>query len=211
MSHEIPIEEALGASFNAPTDLKRRKFLVAATTAIGGAGVAVAAVPFIMNMLPSAKALGAGAPVEVDISKLEPGMLVTSEWRGQPVWVVNRTPTMLAMLQKNDSMLTDPNSEQNQQPEYCKNATRSIKPEYMVLIGICTHLGCSPTYRPNPVAPDIGSYWTGGWLCACHGSRYDLAARVYQGSPAPLNMVVPPHFYLTDTRIKVGVDPKKGA
>lgn len=194
---------------NQQVDRSKRRFLVAATTAVGGvAGVAVM-VPFVMSMLPSQRAKAAGAPVEVDISKIEPGMLLAVEWQGKPVWVVNRTKEMLTMLPKNVPHLLDPKSQEPQQPVYCQNDTRSIKPEFLVVVGICTHLGCSPTFRKEVGAEDLGgASWLGGWFCPCHGSKYDLAARVYKGMPAPLNMVVPPHNYLSDTRILVGEDPK---
>jgi ubiquinol-cytochrome c reductase iron-sulfur subunit len=190
-------------------DKSRRRVLIAATSAVGAVGVGFALVPFISSMNPSAKARAAGAPVEADISKLEPGALLRVKWRGKPIWIVNRTPEMLATLASNDPMLVDPNSEVPQQPEYCKNPTRSIKPEYLVVIGICTHLGCSPTYRPDVAPDDLGPDWKGGWFCPCHGSRFDLAARVFKGSPAPTNLVIPPHTYLSDTTILVGAD--KGA
>lgn len=194
---------------NQQVDRRKRRFLIAATTAVGGvAGVAVLT-PFVMSMMPSQRAKAAGAPVEVDISKIEPGMLLAVEWQGKPVWVVNRTKEMLAMLPKNDPNLQDPKSEEPQQPDYCKNETRSIKPEFLVVVGICTHLGCSPTFRKEVGAADLGgASWLGGWFCPCHGSKYDLAARIYKGMPAPLNMVVPPYKYLSDTRILVGEDTK---
>jgi ubiquinol-cytochrome c reductase iron-sulfur subunit len=185
----------------------RRKFLVAASSAVGGVAAVGVAVPMLMSMLPSARAKAAGAPVEIDISKVEPGSYVAVEWRGKPVWVVNRTKEMLDNLPKNDGALTDPKSEAaTQQPTYCVNPVRSIKPEYLVLVGICTHLGCSPTYRPEVAPADLGAEWHGGWFCPCHGSRFDLAARVYAGSPAPTNLVIPPHKYLNDGLILVGED-----
>ena len=189
-------------------DARKRKFLIAATTAFGGVAAAGVAVPLVMSMLPSARAKAAGAPVEVDISKVEPGMLLTVEWRGKPVWIVNRTKEMLDLLAKHDDQLSDPKSEQPQQPDYCKNATRSIKPEYLVAVGICTHLGCSPTFRPEVGAADLGGDWPGGFFCPCHGSRFDLAARVFKGVPAPLNLVIPPHQYLSATKVLIGVDTK---
>ncbi len=190
-------------------DTSKRKFLIAATSAVGGVAAAGVAVPLVMSMLPSARAKAAGAPVEVDISKVEPGMLLTVEWRGKPVWVVNRTKEMLDGLSKIDSQLTDPNSEQPQQPEYCKNATRSIKPEYLVAVGICTHLGCSPSEKLKlGVDSGLGADWPGGFFCPCHGSRFDLAARVFKNVPAPTNLVIPPHQYLSDTRLLIGVDTK---
>ncbi|MBW8364937.1 MAG: ubiquinol-cytochrome c reductase iron-sulfur subunit [Rhizobium sp.] len=189
-------------------DTRKRKFLIAATSAVGGVAVAGVAVPLVMSMLPSARAKAAGAPVEVDISKIEPGMLLTAEWRGKPVWVVNRTKEMLDLMAKHNDKLVDPNSEQPQQPEYCKNATRSIKPEFLVVVGICTHLGCSPTYRKEVGAEDLGADWPGGFLCPCHGSRFDLAARVFKNVPAPTNLVIPPHQYLSAGKIQIGVDAK---
>jgi ubiquinol-cytochrome c reductase iron-sulfur subunit len=193
---------------NQQVDRSKRRFLVAATAAMGGvAGVAVLT-PFVMSMLPSERAKAAGAPVEADISKVEPGMLLAIEWQGKPVWIVNRTKDTLAELNKIGDKLLDPNSDQPQQPAYCKNTARSIKPEYLVVVGICTHLGCSPTFRPELAPADLGPDWVGGWFCPCHGSRYDLAARVYKNVPAPLNMQVPPYKYLTASRILVGVDEK---
>jgi ubiquinol-cytochrome c reductase iron-sulfur subunit len=186
----------------------KRKFLVAATSAVGVVAAAGVATPLVMSMLPSARAKAAGAPVEIDISKMEPGMLLTAEWRGKPVWVVNRTKDMLDMLVKHDSKLADPKSEIPQQPAYCKNAYRSIKPEYMVAVGICTHLGCSPTFRKEVGAADLGADWPGGFFCPCHGSRFDLSTRVFSGSPAPTNLVVPPYHFINDGRILVGEDPK---
>jgi ubiquinol-cytochrome c reductase iron-sulfur subunit len=190
-------------------DGSKRRFLVAMTSAVGGVAAAGAAVPFVMSMMPSARALAAGAPVEVDLAKVEPGMLLTVEWRGKPVWIVNRTPEMLAMLAKHDDRLTDPASDNaGQQPEYCKNPTRSINPKYLVAVGICTHLGCSPTFRKELAPADLGADWPGGFFCPCHGSRFDLAARVFAGSPAPTNLVIPPHKYLSETKLLVGEDQK---
>jgi ubiquinol-cytochrome c reductase iron-sulfur subunit len=186
----------------------KRKFLIAATSAVGGVAAAGVAVPLVMSMLPSARAKAAGAPVEVDISKIEPGMLLTVEWRGKPVWIVNRTKEMLDVLAKNDPQLADPSSDMPQQPAYCKNPTRSIKPEYLVAVGICTHLGCSPTFRKDVGAADLGADWRGGFFCPCHGSRFDLAARVFKGVPAPTNLVIPPHQYLSDAKLLIGVDAK---
>jgi ubiquinol-cytochrome c reductase iron-sulfur subunit len=189
-------------------DTSKRKFLIAATSAVGGVAAAGVAVPLVMSMMPSARAKAAGAPVEVDISKVEPGMLLTVEWRGKPVWIVNRTKEMLDMLAKHDDKLADPKSEMPQQPDYCKNANRSIKPEFLVAVGICTHLGCSPTYRKDVGAADLGADWPGGFFCPCHGSRFDLAARVFKGVPAPTNLVIPPHQYLSDAKLLIGVDAK---
>jgi ubiquinol-cytochrome c reductase iron-sulfur subunit len=188
-------------------DGSKRRFLVAMSSAVGGVAAIGAATPLVVSMLPSARALAAGAPVEVDLSKVEPGMLLTVEWRGKPVWIVNRSKEMLDLLAKHDDRLTDPGSENaSQQPEYCKNPTRSIKPEFLVAVGICTHLGCSPTYRKEVGPADLGADWPGGFFCPCHGSRFDLAARVFSGSPAPTNLVIPPHKYLSDTKLLVGED-----
>jgi ubiquinol-cytochrome c reductase iron-sulfur subunit len=190
-------------------DNKRRRVLIAATGVVGAVGIGYVAVPFIASLNPSARARAAGAPVEADISKLESGAILRVKWRGKPVWVVNRTEEMLAALPGLDPQLVDPNSDSSIQPEYCKNTTRSIKPEYLVAVGICTHLGCSPSYRPEVAPPDLGPDWKGGFFCPCHGSRYDLAARVFQGSPAPTNMVIPKHSYLSDTLIRIGEDGGK--
>jgi ubiquinol-cytochrome c reductase iron-sulfur subunit len=176
---------------------------------VGAVGIGYVAVPFIASLNPSARARAAGAPVEADISKLESGAILRVKWRGKPVWVVNRTKEMLAALPGLDPQLVDPNSDSSIQPEYCKNATRSIKPEYLVAVGICTHLGCSPTYRPEVAPPDLGPDWKGGFFCPCHGSRFDLAARVFQGSPAPTNLVIPKYSYLSDTLIRIGEDGGK--
>lgn len=196
---------------NGEVDRKKRRFLIAATSAVGGMAAVATAVPFVMSMMPSQRARAAGAPVEVDIGKIDPGALLTVEWRGKPVWIVNRTPDMLALLPKHDARLKDPTSSEPQQPSYCKNATRSIKPQYLVAVGICTHLGCSPTYRKEVGAADIGSDWPGGFFCPCHGSKFDLAARVFKDVPAPLNLVIPPYKYMTDTRLLVGADDKGAA
>jgi ubiquinol-cytochrome c reductase iron-sulfur subunit len=182
----------------------RRRFLTAATTVIGGVGVGFALVPFISSMEPSARARAAGAPVRADISKIEPGQLIRVKWRGKPIWILDRTQSMLDTLPTLDDELRDPHSEEPQQPPYAKNEYRSIKPKYLVLIGICTHLGCSPTYRPDIAPADLGKDWKGGFFCPCHGSRFDLAGRVFKGVPAPLNMVVPPYRYLSDTEIEIG-------
>lgn len=188
-----------------------RRRLVVATAAVGGAGAIAALVPFVSSLLPSERAKAAGAPVEVDISKLEPGQMMTVEWRGKPVWIINRTKEMLETLPKLADSVADPKSDKNQQPEYCKNDTRSIKPEIMVAVGICTHLGCSPGSKfKKGTEEGMPSDWMGGFLCPCHGSTFDLAGRVFKNKPAPDNLEVPPHVYLSDTRIMVGVD-KKGA
>jgi ubiquinol-cytochrome c reductase iron-sulfur subunit len=191
-------------------DCGRRRLLVA-TAAVGGVAGVATAVPFVASMLPSERAKSAGAPVEVDISKVAPGSMMTVEWRGKPVWIINRNKEMLESLKKTDSLVSDPHSEKTQQPDYCKNETRSIKPEIMVVVGICTHLGCSPSEKFKTGAESgVTSDWAGGFLCPCHGSTFDLAGRVYKNKPAPDNLEVPPHMYLSDTKIVIGQD-KKGA
>ena len=187
-------------------DTGRRRFLTVATSVIGGVGVVYAAAPFINSWFPSTKAQAMGAPVKIDISKLEPGAQLTVEWRGQPIWVIRRTKEMLDKLKDLDKLLRDPNSEENQQPKYADNAYRSIKPEYLVVVGVCTHLGCVPLYKPELGSLDPA--WQGGFFCPCHGSKYDLAGRVYKGVPAPLNLVVPPYMYQGETVIVVGEDEK---
>ena len=191
---------------NQQVDRSKRRFLVAATTVVGGAAGVVVLTPFVLSMMPSERAKAAGAPVVVDFSKLEPGMQLAVAWQGKPVWVVNRTPAMLAKLAGLAPRLADPDSDVPQQPPYCENIYRSIKPEYLVVVGICTHLGCSPNFLPTFASPGLGADWPGGWLCPCHGSRYDLSARVFKHYPAPKNMVVPPHYYMAATRILVGKD-----
>jgi len=186
----------------------KRRFLLAATTVVGGIGVVAATAPFLISLAPSERAKAAGAPVDIDIAKLEPGQKIDVEWRGKVVWVINRTPTMLASLPKMDARLLDPNSDSSQQPTYCKNENRSIKPAIWVAVGICTHLGCSPTYRPEVAPMDLGADWLGGFFCPCHQSKFDLAGRVFKGVPAPANLVIPPHKYLSDTRIVIGEDTK---
>lgn len=188
-------------------DLTRRHFLTVATSVVGGVGVVAAAVPFVASMQPSARARAAGAPVEVDISKIEPGGIAKVEWRGRAIAIVRRTDAMLERTKElGASVLRDPNSEEPQQPEYATNEFRSIKPEYFVVVSNCTHLGCSPTYRPEVAPEDLGADWKGGFFCPCHGSKFDLAGRVYQGVPAPLNLLVPPHRYLNETMLMIGED-----
>ena len=184
-------------------DARRRRFLTAGVAVVGGVAAAGVAVPFVAAWQPSERARAIGAPIEVDISKLEPGQMLTEKWRGQPVWIVSRTPEILEDLPRIDDRLRDPESTQNQQPKYAKNEFRSIKPEIVVLIGICTHLGCSPLRVKQDQAP-LGTGWPGGFFCPCHGSKFDYAGRVYAGVPAPTNLVVPPHRYLSDTRILIG-------
>ncbi|WP_248803296.1 ubiquinol-cytochrome c reductase iron-sulfur subunit [Pseudomonas sp. MWU13-2100] len=196
-------------SSNDGVNAGRRRFLVAATSVVGAAGAVGAAVPFVGSWFPSAKAKAAGAPVKVNISKIEPGQQMIAEWRGQPVFIVHRTPEILGNLAKIEDRLADPNSKESTQPPYVDPKNRSIKPELLLLIGICTHLGCSPTFRPEVAPADLGADWVGGYFCPCHGSHYDLAGRVYKSQPAPLNLPVPPHSYESDTIIVIGVDTEK--
>jgi ubiquinol-cytochrome c reductase iron-sulfur subunit len=193
-------------------DRNKRRFLTLLTTGVGAMGAAFAATPFVLSMTPSARARAAGAPVEVDISKLEPGQALTVEWRGKPVWIVRRTKDMLDRLAGLNNLLSDPESKRiEQQPAYAANPTRSLKPEILVLVGICTHLGCSPQKILQAGASSgMGEEWPGGFFCPCHGSKFDLAGRVYKNVPAPTNLPVPPHMYLGDSRILIGED-KKGA
>jgi ubiquinol-cytochrome c reductase iron-sulfur subunit len=190
-----------------PADPARRSLLVATATA-GGIGVAAAAVPFVASMLPSERAKALGAPVEADISALKPGELQILEWRGKPVWVLKRTPEMLESIKKDDDRVSDPNSEVPLQPDYAKNEYRSRKPDLAVIVGVCSHLGCSPQLRPP--GGEMGADWPGGFYCPCHGSKFDLAGRVFKGVPAPVNLTVPPYTYVSDSRIIIG-DDKKGA
>lgn len=200
-------------SFQAPTsaDLEKRQFLTMATAAVGAVGALVAAVPFVGSMKPSERAKAAGAPIEEDISNIPPGTIKTVEWRGQPVWIINRTDEMTADLAKHNDQLSDPMCEvESQQPVYCKNASRAIKPNIGVVVGLCTHLGCSPTPKIEE-GGDMGENWTGGFFCPCHGSKFDLAGRVFKGSPAPTNLVVPPHSYTADGTLVIGVATKAEA
>lgn len=192
-------------------DIRKRRFLTAAATVVGGVGAAYAAVPFLASWLPSERAKAAGAPVQADISKLESGQMIRVQWRGKPVWVVKRTEEMLAALPGLNGELRDPESVDPQQPEYCQNIDRSIKPEILVAVGICTHLGCSPTFRPDVAPADLGPDWQGGFFCPCHGSRFDISGRVYSAMPAPKNLPIPPYRYISETEIMVGEDPEETA
>ncbi len=190
-------------------NLNRRRFLTASTSVIAAVGVGFVAVPFLSSWMPSARAKAAGAPIDVDITKLEEGQLVRYLWRKKPVWIFKRSKKLLSLLSSLDDVLTDPNNEVQQQPKYAKNIYRSIKPEIAVIIGICTHLGCSPTYRPEVGAADLGgSNWKGGFYCPCHGSKFDLSGRVFKGVPAPTNLVIPPYHFVNNNLIRIGVDPK---
>ncbi|HVK56139.1 MAG TPA: ubiquinol-cytochrome c reductase iron-sulfur subunit [Burkholderiales bacterium] len=193
-------------------DERKRRFLLAASSTVGGIATVAIAWPFIASMKPSQRAQAAGAPVEVDVSKIEPGSYVTVEWQGKPVWVVNRTKEMMEKLPSVAALLADPGSESSKQPEYAKNLTRSDPkyPNVLVVLGVCTHLGCSPTYRKEVGAADLGADWPGGFFCPCHGSKFDMAARVFKGVPAPSNLEVPPYTYLSDARLLVG-EKRKGS
>ena len=187
-----------------------RRNCIVATAALSGAAGAAVAVPFAWSWWPSERAKAAGAPVEADISGIAPGELKVVEWRGKPVWILRRTKEQLEAVKKADDKVSDPKSDVPLQPDYAKNEYRSIKPEFMVLVGICSHLGCSPQSKGAEAAAEMGADWAGGFLCPCHGSKFDLAGRVYKGAPAPVNMDVPPHMYLSDGTILIGED-KKGA
>ena len=204
----LSVSESILENDGKPANARRRSLLIA-TGVAGGAATVAAAAPFVASMLPSSRARAAGAPIEVELQGLEGGKLRTEEWRGKPVWVVRRSPEMLAVLPKIEERLADPDSSESEQPKYCENPTRSIKPEFLVVIGICTHLGCSPAKRLDAgAASGLGEDWPGGFFCPCHGSRFDLAGRVFKDVPAPTNLVIPPHTYLSDTRILVGEDKK---
>lgn len=194
---------------NEDVDQTKRQFLTSAVSVVGAIGAGYLAVPFLAQMQPSVKAMAAGAPVEVDISKMEPGQLIRVAWRGKPVWILNRTPEVLKTLSTLDDQLRDPLSMESKQPSSSKNPVRSIKPEIFVAVGICTHLGCSPTFRPEIAPHDLGEKWKGGFFCPCHGSWFDLAGRVYTGVPAPTNLEVPPYRYITDTQLIIGETPEE--
>ncbi len=187
-------------------DKKRRRLLTRTAGVVGAAGALAMVVPFVSSMAPSARARAAGAPVEIDISKLEPGQRVIVEWRGKPVWVLRRTPELLESLNLVKGDLSDPDSEDSDQPEYAQNEFRSYenRQEILVMVGLCTHLGCSPTFRPEVAPADLGPDWHGGFFCPCHGSRFDIAGRVYKGMPAPTNLEVPPYYFMSENRVLVG-------
>jgi ubiquinol-cytochrome c reductase iron-sulfur subunit len=189
---------------------KRRRFLLLATDVVGGIAVVGAATPFVGSMCPSERAKAAGAPVEADIQDLAPEAIQVVEWRGKPVWIMRRNDEMLAEIRAADSMVSDPHSDVPQQPKYAQNEYRSIKPDVGVLVGVCTHLGCSPKFVPASDKTGMGAAWTGGFYCPCHGSKFDLAGRVIQGSPAPKNLLVPPYKFATGDRIVIGSDETHG-
>jgi ubiquinol-cytochrome c reductase iron-sulfur subunit len=189
-------------------DPKKRRTLIIVTSAVGAIGAGAVAIPFGLSMKPSARALAAGAAVQMDLSPIEPGQQLTFEYRGAPHWIIRRTPEMIAQLEKNDALLADPKSVGSKQPDYAKNAARAIKPEWLVLKGVCTHLGCSPTMRKEVGAADLGADWPGGFFCPCHQSKFDMAGRVFKGMPAPLNLAVPQYMFVNDKTLLVGQDAK---
>jgi len=191
---------------------KTRRNLVVATSVVGGAASVGAAVPFLASMWPSERARAAGAPVEIDVSRIPPGELAVIEWRGKPVWVLRRTKEMIESLKAVEPRLSDPQSKASEQPKYAQNEYRSASPELLVLVGVCTHLGCSPQEKPADAKAEMGADWLGGFYCPCHGSKFDFAGRVFKGSPAPLNLVVPPYTVVSETKLVIGEDEKtKGA
>jgi ubiquinol-cytochrome c reductase iron-sulfur subunit len=191
---------------------KARRNLVVATSVVGGAAGLGVAAPFVASMWPSERARAAGAPIEVDVSRIAPGELAVFEWRGKPVWVLRRTQEMIASLKAVESRLSDPNSKASEQPKYAENEHRSAKPDLLVLVGVCTHLGCSPQEKPAEAKSEMGADWPGGFYCPCHGSKFDFAGRVFNGSPAPTNLVVPPYTVVSDNKMVIGEDDKtKGA
>ncbi len=192
-------------------DHGRRKALTGSVAVVGGIGSAIALWPFASSMNPSASALAAGAPVEVDVSKMEPGQLIQEIYRRKPIWIIRRTPEMVHTLSKLTEKLRDPNSEEMQQPEFAQNEFRSINEEYLVLVGICTHLGCSPEFRPEPGSEGLGASWLGGFYCACHGSRFDLAGRVYKNVPANKNLEVPKYYFPSEGRILIGMTKEEAS
>jgi ubiquinol-cytochrome c reductase iron-sulfur subunit len=190
-------------------DTGRRHFLTVATVATGAVGAAFAAIPFLASWKPSARAKAMGAPVEVDIGKIEPGAMVKVEWRGKAIFIVHRTPQMLDQLKGIDGRLRDPGSNESEQPEFAKNAARAMKPEYLVLVGVCTHLGCAPLDKFTPGDATVSADWPGGFFCPCHGSKFDMSGRVFKDVPAPTNLPVPPYSFLSDTRILIGAEAGK--
>lgn len=206
MSEITELNQDVEKKQNNSIDEDRRRFLLTGTCVLGGIGAACALTPLVSSWLPSAKAQAAGAPVQVDLSRMQPGEQAIVEWRGKPVWIIRRTKEMLEHLNADTSLLRDPDSLVDQQPAYAQNIYRSINPEYLVLIGICTHLGCSPKYKPS--LQELGPDWPGGFFCPCHGSTFDLSGRVFKGVPAPINLEVPPYHFLNEHTIVIGEDAK---
>ncbi|MGZ5202428.1 MAG: ubiquinol-cytochrome c reductase iron-sulfur subunit [Telluria sp.] len=197
MSNPEPLDEH---------ELARRKMLLASTAGLGAVGVVAAAIPFVESMQPSERAKAEAAPVEVELAAIAPGTLATVNWRGLPVWVLHRTPAMLATLDKHNDLLRDPQSQADQQPAYARNRNRSTLPAFLIVEAVCTHLGCTPVFRPEAAPADLGPDWPGGFYCPCHGSKYDLAGRVFVNVPAPLNLVVPPYAYRGPRHVVIGKD-----
>jgi len=191
-------------------DAGRRHFLTVATVATGAVGAAFVAVPFLASWKPSARAKAMGAPVEVDVAKLDPGAMLKVEWRGKAIYVVNRTPKMLTEIEGHDDRLRDPDSKESEQPAFAKNPARALKPEYLVLVGVCTHLGCAPLDKFTPGDVTVSADWPGGFFCPCHGSKFDISGRVFKDVPAPTNLTVPPYRFVTDARILIGAETGNG-
>ena len=189
-----------------PIDSDRRLWLTA-TSVTGGVGLVAMAVPFVASLGPSERARALGGPVEVQLQAIQPGELRTVEWRGKPVFVLRRSQDMIDALARHDDLLADPRSKRTNEPEYARNEARSTRPELAVLVAVCTHLGCTPTFRPEPRSPDLGMSWPGGFYCPCHGSKFDLAGRVFKNVPAPTNLEVPPYRFASDTTLFIGIDP----
>lgn len=187
-----------------PTTYVMRRRLLIATGGLGGFGILTTAIPFLASMAPSERARALGAPIEVDLSAIQQGELRTESWRGRPVWILKRTPEMLSNIQRSAALLADPLSQNSVQPKNCTNQFRSLKPELAVMVGVCTHLGCTPTFRPKAGDPSLGGEWPGGFYCPCHGSRFDLAGRVFKDVPAPTNLEIPPYRYLADSVVRIG-------
>lgn len=204
-SSDFPSDLPTHLPSHLPSD-SRRRLWVAATSVVGGAGLVATAVPFVSSMAPSGRARAMGAPVAVELQDIVPGELRTVEWRGQPVFVLRRSPAMLESLTRHDDLLADPGSLRSDQPRYAGNAGRSIKPEVAVMVGVCTHLGCVPAFQPTPGAAGLGAFWPGGFYCPCHGSKFDLAGRVFKNVPAPSNLTVPPYHFASDSTLLIGVD-----
>jgi len=192
------------------TTLPARRKLVVAVSALSGLGIVGTAIPFVRSMSPSARARAAGAPVEADVSQLAQGQLMTVEWRGKPVWILHRTAEMITRLEQNATFLADPQSLESQQPAYCRNPWRSRNPELLVAVGICTHLGCVPSFRPEAAPADLGEAWPGGFYCPCHGSKFDLSGRVFKRVPAPTNLEIPRYRFLGASVLVIGSDEEQG-
>lgn len=206
----FPPKNSISMNEQDKIDKSRRKLVVATSVVGGAAGIGVAA-PFVASMWPSERARAAGAPIEVDVSRIAPGELSVFEWRGKPVWVLRRTPEMIASLKTVEARLSDPNSKASEQPKYAENEYRSARPDLLVLVGVCTHLGCSPQEKPATAKAEMGADWPGGFYCPCHGSKFDFAGRVFNGSPAPTNLVVPPYTVVSDNKVVIGEDEKSKA